>query len=365
MWLAASVGAATAAAATEDRSRAAELERIRSEIERLERRLSRVSVQRGDQRQRLGRLGLEVELQEERVAEARTERRLVEGRLTELAASIELLEGRLETSRARLRRGLSTLYRLGGGSVWRSLLTAPTARGSLEARRTLRYLSWRQAARVEEYRHDRRELAARRAERLEQLEHAAALEEREANRLARLAVLRRQQAQVLAALEREAAELERRTAALVARQERLTELLSLLAGRRPETTNEVEIQRFKGVLDWPLAGEVVQGFGPRLDPRYRTKVPHNGISLAPGEATEVRAIFPGVVVFAEDFEGFGVTVVVHHAGRVFTLYSDLDSARVVAQDVVSSGQVLGRAGDRLYFEIRVEDRPEDPLEWLR
>lgn len=125
------------------------------------------------------------------------------------------------------------------------------------------------------------------------------------------------------------------------------------------------IQRFRGVLDWPMSGVVVQRFGPRLDPRYRTRVPHNGISLEPASETEVQAIFPGVVVFAEDFEGFGITVVVHHTGRVFTLYSGLSSARVVAQDVVSSGQVLGRAADRLYFEVRVEDRPEDPLEWLR
>ena len=27
--------------------------------------------------------------------------------------------------------------------------------------------------------------------------------------------------------------------------------------------------------------------------------------------------------------------------------------------------ILGKVGDRLYFEIRVENRPEDPLDWLR
>jgi septal ring factor EnvC (AmiA/AmiB activator) len=28
-------------------------------------------------------------------------------------------------------------------------------------------------------------------------------------------------------------------------------------------------------------------------------------------------------------------------------------------------QALGRAGPRLYFEIRVENRPEDPRRWIR
>ena len=353
------------AGAAEGTSRAVELERIRVEIERLERRLTRVSSQQGDQRQRLERLTLEVELQRERVAEARTERALVAERVAALDRSIAVLEAELEASRAHLQRGLSTLYRLGGTGIWRSLLTASTAGGSLEARRALRYLSWRQATRVEEYRRDRLALSERRAERREGLDRAAELEASEARRLARLDTLRRQQTQVVAALEREAAELERQAAGLAARQERLTQLLSFLSGQRLDSRGETPIQRFKGVLDWPLSGRVVQGFGPRLDPRYRTKVPHNGISLAPDGESEVRAIFPGVVVFAEDFEGFGVTVVVHHAGRVFTLYSGLASARVVAEDVISSGQVVGRAADRLYFEVRVEDRPEDPLEWLR
>ena len=26
---------------------------------------------------------------------------------------------------------------------------------------------------------------------------------------------------------------------------------------------------------------------------------------------------------------------------------------------------LGAAGERLYFEIRVDNRPEDPLSWIR
>lgn len=347
-------------------SRAAELERIRVEIERLEQRLGSLAIERGDQRRRLDRLRLEVRLQEQRVAEARTERLMVDERLARLGEAIAGLEERLAGSRQRLRRGLATLYRLGGGGVWRSLLTASTPSGSLAARRSLRYLSWRQARRVEEYRRDRRELAARREEKLAQSRLAAELVERETVRLGRLEALRRQQAMVVAALEREEAELARRAADLADRQRRLTELMSFLAAGRPEDGGEVPIQRFKGVLDWPLTGTVVQPFGPRLDPRYRTRVPHNGISLAAEvEGGEVRTVFPGVVVFAEDFEGFGITVVVHHAGRVFSLYSGLASTRVVAQDVVSSGEVVGRASGPLYFEIRVEDRPEDPLEWLR
>jgi septal ring factor EnvC (AmiA/AmiB activator) len=58
-------------------------------------------------------------------------------------------------------------------------------------------------------------------------------------------------------------------------------------------------------------------------------------------------------------------VIVHHPGRVFTLYAGLSALRVGAGGMVSLGDPVGLASDRLYFEIRVENRPEDPLHWLR
>ena len=119
-------------------------------------------------------------------------------------------------------------------------------------------------------------------------------------------------------------------------------------------------------LDWPTAGRVTQGFGPRLDPRYGTRVPHNGVELAvatPGAAVE--AVYPGKVLFAAPFRGYGPTVIVHHPGRVFTLYAGLAELSVGRDAVVALGAVLGTAADTLYFEIRVENRPEDPRAWLR
>ena len=63
------------------------------------------------------------------------------------------------------------------------------------------------------------------------------------------------------------------------------------------------------------------GFGPRLDPRYGTRVPHDGVDIATVPGEPVRLVYPGRVVYAADFEGYGPTVVVQHAGRAFTLYA--------------------------------------------
>ena len=110
---------------------------------------------------------------------------------------------------------------------------------------------------------------------------------------------------------------------------------------------------------------MTSGFGSILDPRYRTKVPHTGVDLAVAPGTEVKAVFPGRVLFAAPFQGYGNTVIVQHPGRVFTLYAGLGTMRVAKEDMVSLGDAVGLAADKLYFEIRVENHPEDPLTWLR
>ena len=83
-----------------------------------------------------------------------------------------------------------------------------------------------------------------------------------------------------------------------------------------------------------------------------------------------RAVHEGIVAFAAPFAGFGVLVIVDHGASAFTLYGHLSEATVAAGAVVKAGEVVGRvglapAGDAaLYFEVRIDGRPVDPVEWL-
>ncbi len=79
----------------------------------------------------------------------------------------------------------------------------------------------------------------------------------------------------------------------------------------------------------------------------------------------MRAIYAGQVLYAAPFEGYGLTAIVLHPGRVFTLYSGLSELGVAQGDVVTLGHVVGAVARQLYFEIRVENRPENPADWLR
>lgn len=352
-------------------SRERELEEIRREIGRLEERLERVRERAGGLAGELETLEVELALQEQRLAEARSAGDLASGRVAESEAEVARLGDALAAARADLTRRLGGLYRLGSQGYLRMLLSLEGREadggGVLQGIRILRYLARRDSRAVERYTAARRQLQEeqdRLVERRRDVERWVAEEE---ERRRRLAAARRRQATLLARVEEEERSLARRSEELADKARRLEELLDLLAGEGSggDGPAGTPVQRFRGVLDRPVEGEVSVVFGPRLDPRYRTRVPHNGLTFAAPPGSEVRAVYAGEVLYAAPFQGYGPTVVVHHPGRVFTLYAGLATLAVERGEAVALGRTLGTAGGDLYFEVRLEKRPEDPERWLR
>jgi septal ring factor EnvC (AmiA/AmiB activator) len=85
----------------------------------------------------------------------------------------------------------------------------------------------------------------------------------------------------------------------------------------------------------------------------------------------VQAVHEGTVAFADPFAGFGNLVIVDHGAQTFTLYGDLLEIAVKRGGRVERGQLVGSVGAApagpagLYFEVRIDGRAVDPLQWLR
>jgi murein hydrolase activator len=338
---------------------------IRAEIVRLQARLAQEKQRRSSVEDELAAADLDLQLQQARLAEAVTARDIAARRAAASEEEVARLEADLAAVRRELGARLGALYRLGRQGYFRLLLALEPRKPLLPSLRLMRYLARRDRQTFDHYRESRARLAAERDRLVAEREEREQWIVRAAARRRELLDVRRRKAALLARLEQERRTLEARANELEERERKLSELLDLLYGRNPAALAGTPIQHFKGVLDWPAPARVTAGFGPRLDPRYHTRVPHNGLDLdtEPGEA--VKAVFPGKVVYAAPFEGYGNTVVVHHPGRVFTLYAGLTDLRKSTGDMVSLGDVVGLASSSLYFEIRVENRPDDPLSWLR
>lgn len=346
-------------------SREQELAAIRAEISRLAARLEDAKRVRSGLQGEIAAADLELRLQETRLAEAVAARDLAARRVAAGEQEVLRLEGALGTARRDLKRRLTGLYRLGRQGYLRLFLSLKPDRRLLPSIRLLRFLAQKDRAAIDRYQTTRKSLEIER-ERLigERAETERWLRQEEARRGQLLAV-RERKAMLLARVDREQRNLAARTEELADKEKKLASFLDLLYGRNTGALAGTPLAEFRGVLDWPVEGKVAEKFGPRLDPRYKTRVPHNGVGLTTEPGSEVKVVFPGKVVFAAPFQGYGPTVIVQHPGRAFSLYAGLSELRVGKEGMLSLGDAVGLASDKLYFEIRVENRPEDPLNWLR
>ncbi|HEX2642730.1 MAG TPA: peptidoglycan DD-metalloendopeptidase family protein [Thermoanaerobaculia bacterium] len=346
-------------------SREQELTALRQEISRLQGQVEQARRRKSGLQGELAATDLELRLQETRLREALAARNLAAQRATASEEEVRRLESAVSGARRDLARRLTGIYRLGRQGYLRLFFLLKPDDHLLPAVRWMRYLARRDRDSIARYQEARQRLGKERDQLVARRAELERWISSEATRRSELVALRSRKVTLLARAEQDQQSLSERASALADRERKLATFLDMLSGRNPGNPAGTPMQEFRGVLDWPAPGRVTAGFGPQLDPRYRTRVPHNGVDLATAPGGEVKAVFPGKVLYAAPFQGYGTTVILVHPGRVFSLYAGLSQLKANKEDVVSLGDVVGLASDRLYFEIRVENRPEDPLSWLR
>lgn len=127
--------------------------------------------------------------------------------------------------------------------------------------------------------------------------------------------------------------------------------------------------RLKGLLRLPVKGELMNRFGaPREDGGPNWK----GVFIRAVAGADVRAVAPGQVVFADWMRGFGNLIILDHGQGYMSLYSNNESLYKQNGDVVKIGDVIattgnsgGQAESGVYFELRHNSRPINPMEWVK
>lgn len=119
-------------------------------------------------------------------------------------------------------------------------------------------------------------------------------------------------------------------------------------------------------FEWPVDGEVGATFGPR-DGKH-----HDGLDILAKRGTEIGAAHDGTVLYSGDeIKGYGNLVLLRNDDGIITVYAHNDSNAVKEGDRVKKGQKIGEVGDtgsatatHLHFEVRVGERPRDPMLYL-
>jgi septal ring factor EnvC (AmiA/AmiB activator) len=343
--------------------------RASQRMEALHREADRLASQERTLLGDLRKLEVERQITIEALRQLDAEGAQIEAERAALAKRLTVLQEEDHAARPDLEARLVEMYKLGEARYARLLLSTSDVRRLGQAARTVAVLAKLDRERVAAHQKTLDALTAAQAT-LDERGSRLEVVRREARRAA-AAVSRAAQARSDAILEIDrqrdlnaqlAGELQ------TAQQKLQTELRTMAAGSPVAEPASLPFKAFRGDLQWPVTGTVRRRFGA---PGLGRTLPSNGIDLAATEGATVTAVHEGAVAFADTFGGFGNLVILDHGAQAFSLYGNLLDIGVKRGAKVEAGQALGTVGASLtgpaglYFEMRVDGQPVDPLQWLQ
>jgi septal ring factor EnvC (AmiA/AmiB activator) len=127
-------------------------------------------------------------------------------------------------------------------------------------------------------------------------------------------------------------------------------------------------QTLKGKLKLPTRGELKGRFGAQ---REDGGVTWKGLFIRADAGQTVKAVADGRVVYADWLRGFGNLLIVDHGGGYMSLYGNNESLLKQVGEKTLSGETVASVGSSggalesgVYFELRHEGKPFDPMKWV-
>ncbi len=354
-----------------------QLEGIKKEIEKEKRGISQVHKKEGSILQSLGKIDkdLERKTRELKKVDVKLERVLAD--LKESEQQAQELSRSVEERRELLKKRALALYRWQRGGSPFVILGGGFSLGELMRRK--RYLE-ATLAYDQELIHSLSEESARQ----EKVQQALARKRQEVDiqrkALVGLKESARKEAEkkreILASLRREKdlriralKELEEAAHRL---QKMMDEINRKAVASSKEVPSGVSFEAMRGKLEFPIRGEVMGEFGKTRHPEFSAEVFRKGIDIEAPLGEEIKAVEKGKVVFADRFSGYGNMLIVDHGQRYYSVYAHVSELFKKPGDLVQRGEPIALVGDsdslagsRLYFEIRKDGKPVDPLPWFK
>lgn len=366
--------ASAAAPASETKAKAAELEQLRARLKELRGGLAEARGRQGSAQEQLRQC--EQEIGRATRALARIDQDLATGtaRLTELQDQEQSQQAAIAAQRAGLGNQVRAAYLLGRQEPLKLLLNQEDPARLDRALAYYGYLNRARVARIAAVQTQVQALKALEAQIMAENSH---LQELRAQQVVEAEALRNTRQQRQALLTAAKAEVQEKGTQLTrleqderSLQNLLRELQQALADFPDAVTTDARpFARLKGQLPLPVRGRVATRFGSA---RGAGMPPAHGLTIAVPEGSAVRAVARGRVAFAEWLRGFGLLVIIDHGGGYMSLYGHNQSLYKEAGETVAGGETIATAGSSggqtqngVYFEIRRQGQPVDPMAWCR
>ena len=136
------------------------------------------------------------------------------------------------------------------------------------------------------------------------------------------------------------------------------------ASAEPEPKSEPALPAVVSRWVWPVKGPLLRSYTPDGNGK-------KGIDIGGRTGQPVKAAADGKVVYSgSGLVGYGRLIIIKHNDNLLSAYGHNSELLVAEGDYVKAGQVIAKMGSsgtsstRLYFEIRQDGKPVNPLSYL-
>jgi len=373
-------------------SRKEELQDLKGRIEALRREMAAAEESKNSAADQLRETESAISNANRRLHELGAERIQLKGELADLDAQSRRLDSQTGNQRNQLARLLNRQFVGGDADAFKLLLSGRDPNQFARDKYYLTRLSRAKADLIQQLQAvaaEKKRLADASRERQGRLaeieqrqqESRAQLLERKKQRVSKLAAI----ADRLKAQRREITTLmrdERRLAKLIAGLGRIAATRKARPGVGAGTTATPKTPKLKshdpgnvggafaalrGKLRLPVTGTIAGRFG---NPRAEGGAVWKGVFIRAAEGAEVKAVAGGAVVFSDWLRGFGNLLIIDHGDDFLSVYGNNESLLAAVGASVENGESVATVGNSggnpdsgLYFELRHQGQPFDPLKW--
>ena len=347
---------------------------LRTRIEALQADLNETRGERDEARTRLRESERRIGSQFKSLRDTEALQKSDMARLTALQQARTRGRDELDTQRQELEKAVRAAYALGKQDYLKLLLSQDDPARVSRTLTYYRYLTQARATRIEGFEASLRRLDVLEKQIAERVQELGALRTRQLEQKNALEATRAERRALLAQLNEQVRDRSQEVERLKRDEDRMARLVRELSSAltrvpAPEPSAGKPSAGKRGSWRLPVQGRLVARFG---SPKEIGNLRWRGIFLAAPEGQEVKAVTRGRVAYADWLRGFGLLVVLDHGGGLMSLYGHNQSLYKGIGEMVEAGEAIAASGNTggpahpgLYFEIRENGEPRNPLDWCR
>lgn len=364
-----------------------ELNKLRQQIEEIEKRISSRKNEAEDIKDMLRQLDSKIRLTEKLIRSLNNEEYILSARILEATENIKINRGKLYTLRDNLTHQVQYLYKHGRTKLIEDLLTTQDLNSFYYKRKYLDVITRHQqniSTQIDTIIYN---LEAQKEEMNENLSRKKNIRNEKEKEINNLADDKKLRSKYLKKVKKDtenltdkldeqkqlAEQVEKLIQILISDKEKAKQREKELVKRRKNKSQlgEKYFASMKGKLDWPVSGKIISKFGPNYNEKTKTWSENPGIDIKADGGTTIYPVLDGLITTITFLRGYGNIIIIDHGGNYYSVYGNLKNIAVTENEYVDESMKLAIIAEQiemdssLHFEVWGNSKQLNPEDWLK